>query len=156
MNHRFLSAAINGLCLALLAGVSLYLIAAWSDIPEQIPGHYDAAGEVNRWSGRGELIFLSALGWVMYIGMTVIEHFPGLWNTGVKVTEQNREQVYRALRTLLATQKLWVVATITYLTYNAALSRQLSVWFLPAFLVLGLGSLAICLLWLFRIGRGTA
>lgn len=156
MNSRSLSIAINGLCLALLAGVSLYLIVFWSGIPEQIPGHYNAAGEVDRWGGRGELIFLPALGWIMYIGMTVMEHFPGLWNTGVKVTEQNREQVYRALRTLLETQKLWVVATIAYLTYNTAQVRQLSVWFLPAFLMLGLGSLAVCLLWLFRIGRGTA
>lgn len=147
--------AVNVICLFLLIGVSLYLALFWSSIPGQIPGHYNAAGEVDRWGSKGELLMLLALGWALYIGLTVLEHFPGLWNTGMQVTEQNRERVFRASRALLETQKLWIVATLSYLIFHSTRSRPLSPWFLPIFLMLGLGSLAVCLVWLFRIGHGS-
>ena len=30
----------------------------------------------------------------MYIFLTVIENFPQIWNTGVTVTEENKDRVY--------------------------------------------------------------
>ena len=44
------------LCLVLLAGMFLALLAGWGSIPEQIPGHYNGEGVIDRWTGKWELL----------------------------------------------------------------------------------------------------
>jgi uncharacterized membrane protein len=48
----------EALSLALVLGTILYLIVMWKSIPDTIPAHYNAAGEVNRWGGKSELLML--------------------------------------------------------------------------------------------------
>ena len=45
------------LSLVLMIGVSLYIFIRWSSIPDKIPMHYNFAGEIDRWGGKGELLF---------------------------------------------------------------------------------------------------
>lgn len=68
--------AVNVICLSLLIGVSLYLVLFWNGIPQQIPAHYNAAGAVDRWGSKSELLMLQALGWALYIGLTAWSTFP--------------------------------------------------------------------------------
>ena len=39
---------LEGVCFAVLAGLVLGLLIVWGRIPDQIPGHYNAAGEIDR------------------------------------------------------------------------------------------------------------
>ena len=68
--------AVNLLCLALLLGVTLYILLGWNTFPERIPGHYNALGEVDRWGNRGELLFLPILSWILYGLITLVEQYP--------------------------------------------------------------------------------
>ncbi len=132
---------INLICLLLLSGLVVYLLINWSDIPDKIPGHYNAMGEVDRWGNKGELLFLPIIGWIMYIGITVLEHFPQVWNTGVTVTEENKARIYPILKNIIGTTKLLVVGVFVILDINSALAKSLPIWFLPIFLVLMFGSI---------------
>mgnify|MGYP000971021715 FL=1 len=132
---------INLICLLLLSGLVVYLLINWSDIPDKIPGHYNAMGEVDRWGNKGELLFLPIIGWIMYIGITVLEHFPQVWNTGVTVTEENKARIYPILKNIIGTTKLLVVGVFVILDINSALAKSLPIWFLPIFLVLTFGSI---------------
>ena len=132
---------INLICLLLLFGLVVYLLINWSDIPDKIPGHYNAMGEVDRWGNKGELLFLPIIGWIMYIGITVLEHFPQVWNTGVTVTEENKARIYPILKNIIGTTKLLVVGVFVILDINSALAKSLPIWFLPIFLVLMFGSI---------------
>lgn len=137
---------INLICLLLLSGVVAYLAINWSNIPDKIPGHYNAMGEVNRWGNKGELLILPIIGWIMYIGITVLEHFPQVWNTGVTITEDNKTRIYRILKSMIGTIKLLVVGVFMFLTVNSAMSKALPAWFLPVFLVLIFGSILFFLI----------
>jgi len=128
-------------CLTLLIGVSIYLYLNWSTIPDKIPGHYNAMGQIDRMGSKGELLILPIIGWLIYLFLTVIEKFPQIWNTGVTVTEENKERVYRITKNLLNTVKLITVAVFVYLTINSSQAISLSVWFLPIFLILEFGSM---------------
>lgn len=44
----------------------LLLIIFWKQIPSQIPVHYDAAGEVTRWGGKGSIIVLVIFQFMIY------------------------------------------------------------------------------------------
>lgn len=122
---------IEILCLILLIGVSIYLILNWNGIPETI--------------------FLFIISWLIYIGMTVAEQFPLIWNTGVTVTEENKERVYRVLKYLLSTTKFIGIAFWVYLTIDSLLAISISVWLIPVFLILLFGSLMYFITKLVRI-----
>ena len=137
--------------LSCLVGVSLYLILAWSTIPAQIPAHYNAAGEVNRWGSKSELIILPIISWLIYGMITLIERFPQAWNTGVRVTEENRAEVYRLLKNMIACVKMITLSIFSCLTVLSSLARNLPMWFLLAFLVLLFGTIAYFIVKLTRI-----
>lgn len=48
--------------------------------------------------------------WVLFALVTAAEWFPRIWNTGVTVTEENRERVYAALLHLITSTKLLITA----------------------------------------------
>ncbi len=85
---------------------------------------------------------LLVVGWIMFIGLSVVEKFPQIWNTGIQVTEQNKEKVYRILKNMIGTIKLLVALVFSYLTLQSATGENLSPLFLPVFLILMFGSIA--------------
>ena len=140
MRRSWYDIAVNTACLILLSGVVLYLAVNWSQIPQQIPGHYDIYGVVDRWASKGELLIPLIVGWILFIVLTVVERYPQIWNTGVTVTPENRERVYRVLKNMLGTLKLIMCAVFTFLTLSSATGKGLSIWFLPVFLGLTFGN----------------
>lgn len=138
-------------CITLLIGVLIYLFLNWSSIPDKIPGHYNAKGEIDRMGSKGELLILPIISWLMYLGLTVAEHFPQIWNTGVTVTEENKERIYRVLKNMLNTVKLMTVAVFVYLSINSSQGISLSVWFLPVSLILVFGSMILFIIKLIKV-----
>jgi len=136
LGNSIFEIVINILCLILLIGIIIYLLISWSGIPDQIPGHFAADGTVNRWDSKGTLFIVPAIAWVLFIGITIIERFPHLWNTGVRVTEENKYRIYKITKSLLVTIKLFVVALFVSITIMQTLAQSLPVFFLPVFLSL--------------------
>ena len=58
---------LEGVCLAVLAGMFLGLLIFWGRIPDQIPGHYNAAGEIDRWGSKLELLILPVVSVFVYL-----------------------------------------------------------------------------------------
>ena len=83
--------------------------------------------------------------------LSVAERFPRIWNTGMAVTEQNRERVYTLIRHLLTSSKLLMVAIFSCITLCSAAAQPLSPWFLPLTIVAILGLLAFYIVRLVRI-----
>ena len=50
---------VNLLCIIILTGTLVFLVTNWTMIPDQIPGHYDSAGVINRWTSKSGL-------WIVY------------------------------------------------------------------------------------------
>ena len=125
-----------------LVGVVVYLILTWKTIPDQIPAHYNAAGEINRWGSKSELIVLPIISWLMFGLITLIERFPSIWNTGVRITDDNRTEVYRLLKNLIAVVKMFVLLMFGSLTVISSLSLSLPVWYILAFIGLLFGAIA--------------
>ncbi|MEG0290835.1 MAG: DUF1648 domain-containing protein [Erysipelotrichaceae bacterium] len=54
----------NILSILFLASYFGYLLLNWSNFPERIPGHYNAAGVVDRWGDKVELLVLPIVAFV--------------------------------------------------------------------------------------------
>lgn len=143
--------AVNFICILLFLGMAIFLGLTWQDIPDQVPGHYNAQGEIDRWTGKGELLITPIVGWLLFIGVTVIELFPKLWNTGVTVTEENWPRVYRVIKNMMGTMKLQLSAIFVYITINSALQNPLPSWFTPGVLIVVFGSLGYSIVRLVQV-----
>ena len=53
-------------CAAMILGMILGLLLFWSQIPDQVPGHYNSAGEIDRWGDKWELLLLPSCGVFLY------------------------------------------------------------------------------------------
>ena len=137
----------------LLIGTLAYLILGWFSFPDQIPMHYNGAGEIDRWGGKGEIIFIEVMMWILYFGIGVVEKYPQIWNTGVEVTAKNKEKVYRTLKYMLKTLKFLTALIFAYLIVNSLQSAPLPGWFTPAVMILVFGDMAFWLIRLFRIKK---
>ena len=137
----------------LLIGTLAYLILGWSSFPDQIPMHYNGAGEIDRWGGKGEIIVIEVVMWILYRGIGLVEKYPQIWNTGVEVTTQNKEKVYRILKYMLKTLKILTALIFAYLIVNSLQGTPLPGWFTPATLILVFGDMAFWLVLLYRIRK---
>lgn len=132
---------IDILCYLCLFGTAIFLLVIWHSIPQEIPGHYNAAGEIDKMSNKNTVWIVYGSAWIMYIFMRIVEHFPQIWNTGVQVTEENRERVYRVLKNLLGTIKFLCVGAFTFMTIPIATCREMPAWFTPVLLLAMFGSI---------------
>ena len=119
--------------LVFLIGTAIFLILIWDKIPQEVPGHYNAMGEVDKMSGKYSLLIVYSIGWVLFLTISVLERFPKIWNTGVEVTEENRERVYRVLKHMLVTMKTFIAVLFSYLTVQATTGKNLPVFFCRSF-----------------------
>jgi uncharacterized membrane protein len=51
---------------------AVYLASLWNILPEKVPVHWDIHGEVNRYGGKTELLFITLLPFLMYLLFMVI------------------------------------------------------------------------------------
>ena len=142
---------LNILCWIILASTMLFLIITWSKIPDTIPMHYDSAGNIDRFGSKLEILVLPIIILIVYTFITIIEKFPEAWNTGIKVTEENKERVYSTLLHLISTIKFIMVGMVAYLTVHTALSLELSAWVIPIFVLAIFGNFVYWIWKLFRV-----
>jgi len=132
---------IEIITIILLISIWAYLILSWGNIPDKIPGHYNGAGVVDRWGSKNEILVMPIASIALYALLTMVSYFPSTWNIPVEITEENREFVYRNVKTMLSLLKLEVITTFTYITYCNINTISLGVWFLPVELILIFGTL---------------
>ncbi len=151
IKNNWFDILVDALCLALLAGVTVWLWQGWADVPQQVPKHYNEVGEVDDWGGKGSIIMLLVLGWLMYLTLSATELFPQAWNAGVQVTEENRERVYRTLKYMMKTTKLLTVWVLAFLAVSTARAEaSLGEMFLPVFELVLFGQMVF---WIIRLNK---
>ena len=144
---------MEALGLVMLIGTPLYLVIRWPSIPDKLPMHYNFAGEIDRWGGKGEVLFLVVMVWILYLMISLVEHFPSVWNTGVQVTQENRMRVYRTLKYMVKTLKLAMTLVFTFLIFNTVAGTPLPGWFTAVYVILIIGDLAFWFIRLYRVRK---
>ncbi len=108
----------------IFAGVFIFLALRWRYLPEQIPTHYNFAGEVDGYGSRTTLLILPLIGFVTDIAIAITSRFPQSWNAGVKITVFNRVGVYRVLRDFLAETRLGCALMFAFISVWLILSPE--------------------------------
>lgn len=127
-----------------------YLILNWSEIPDKIPSHYNALGEVDRWSSKGSILILPIIGGFLYLVITLLSFMPYAWNIPIKANENNYIKVYENTRSIICYTKLIMLSAFTYITICTVKGINLGKWFTLIFLGLTFGVIIIFTLKIYK------
>ncbi len=109
----------NLISLLSVVGIVLYVIITWKNIPDMIPGHYNIAGEIDKYSSKNSIWILIVVQILLFTMMSVLERFPNIWNTGVQITDENVERVYTNLRNMQTYLKMMIMIYFSYMTFQS-------------------------------------
>ncbi|GGA74941.1 DUF1648 domain-containing protein [Ornithinibacillus halotolerans] len=121
-------------------GSIILLISVWSSLPPEVPAHYNALGEVDRWGSKYELLILPIVGGFLFLMMQVFEKYPEMHNYPSRLNESNAEQFYLLSRKLLNQLKnisLILFSLLAFESVSIAMewNNGFGVWFLPLLIV---------------------
>lgn len=112
----------------------------WNHIPEQIPGHYNAAGEVDRYSDKGIIIFLLFVA-VLLMGMMSIAVYCVKLELNSRYAKKEEVSRLKDTYVLLMVLNFVLQCMFSYIIFCCASGRELGYWFLPVAGVLIVGPL---------------
>ena len=126
----------------------LILLALWgltishfSTLPDTIPTHFNASGEADGFGSKASIIGLPVIATLLFVGLTVLNRYPHIFNYPTAITEDNALRLYTLATRMLRYLKLVLVLVfggIEFMTIQHATRKAagLGAWFLPLTLVL--------------------
>ena len=116
-------------------------ITHYSTLPDTIPTHFNGAGEPDGFGSKASIIGLPFIATLLFIGLTVLNRYPHIFNYPSPVTQNNALRLYTLATRMLRYLKLVLVLVfggIEFMTIQNATGKAagLGVWFLPLTLVL--------------------
>lgn len=151
---------LEAVAVAALLAIYAMNVVHWGELPERFPTHFNAAGDLNGWSGKYGALAMPVIATGMYVFLTVVSRKARRFNVPSGVN-QDAPEVRAELRQLLSAIKALVLVMFAYVhggSMAVAMGRAdgLGRAFLPAFLVVTFGVVAIYLVRLrrFRLNTG--
>lgn len=121
--------------------VWILTITNYKNLPDIIPIHYNGAGQADGFGGKGSILTLPLMATILFVGLTILNRFPHVFNYPTPIIEENSLRQYTIATRMIRYLKLIVVVIFglivlqTIRNVNGQISG-LGVWFLP--LILGL------------------
>ncbi|MFN4198440.1 MAG: DUF1648 domain-containing protein [Flavobacterium sp.] len=118
-------------------GISFYY---YNDLPEEIPIHFDYAGEVDNYADKKTIFLLPLFGSMLAGFLTLVSRHPETFNYTVTITQENAERQYRNAMLMMRVMRIVIVFVFMLIDWEViqiALgnSEGLGVWFLPILLI---------------------
>ena len=125
------------LCLVALWGMTLF---AYDNLPETIPTHFGVGGAVDDYGSKMTLFFLPVIGTLVFIGLTVLNHYPHVFNYPTNITPSNALSQYTNATRMIRFMKFsitFISLIIVFMIYNAVItsSGRLGSAFVPILVV---------------------
>ena len=145
--------ALETVGLLLLVGMIVFVYTQWNQVPQQVPMHYNAMGEIDSWGSKYGILFLPAISILLYAFITVVSFFPQIWNVPVQVTDENKETVYLSTKDLLIFIKVEILASFFYVNYHTITAQPLPIAYLPVFMIVIFGTIIFFVRRIIRLGK---
>jgi uncharacterized membrane protein len=109
---------------------------SYSNLPDTIPTHFNAAGEADDYGRKASIFGLPVVASLLYIGLTLLNRVPHIFNFPTPVTQENALIQYTNATRMIRSLKLILVVVfggISFQTIQQANGETdgLGVWFLP-------------------------
>ena len=109
------------------------LLLNWSQMPAQVPMHYNAAGEIDRFGSKWELLMVPIMEIVIYLLLQLSINHPNFWNIPFEVSEEKKPQVYACMALMLEKLRLICLCWFAYMTLCSIHGQNISIFSLMIF-----------------------
>ena len=138
------------LAILILLAATVFVLINWSNMPEQIPSHYDFKGQPDAYGGKGTLVVLMVTAWILVPMMMILGNFPKFYNTGVQRTPTNEAVINRITRDLISFMEFAIAVLFAYMMIVPVIGASMGAWFIPVFLGVIFGSIIVTVVRLIR------
>ncbi len=101
--------------LVLLIALPFYY---YGGLPDQIPTHFNAAGEPDAYGSKTSVWVLPIVGLLLAVGMMYLNRFPHLFNYTVSITEENAMRQYSKATRMMRVINVLLVFAFVYINYT--------------------------------------
>ena len=120
----------------LMVAFWVLIVSSYSSLPETIPIHYNGAGKANGFGGKAFILLVPIVATLLFIGLTVLNKFPHVFNYPVVITQDNAADQYSNATRLVRYFKIIVVCILGLLSFKTvqyAMGAKdfIGIWFLP-------------------------
>ena|SRR5690554_4829709 len=111
-------------------------ITNYTNLPDTIPIHYNGAGQADGFGGKATIFTLPIIATVLFIGLTILNKFPHIFNYPTNITQDNALRQYTNATRLIRYLKLIVVIIFGLIAFKTIENANgeadgLGIWFLP-------------------------
>lgn len=121
MEVTTLERVANFIGIMALAAMVTMIVLQWNSLPETIPAHFGANGEVDRWGTKWELLLLPVIAIVLFLFMHYIEARPHTHNYPARLNDTNRAAFYLHSRRVINFTKNLCTLLLAYTTWRTIL-----------------------------------
>lgn len=113
-----------------------YVLTNYSTLPEQIPMHFNSAGEIDDFGGKSNIFLLPVIAFGLYILLTILNKFPHTFNYLTEITNKNALVQYKLATRMIRFLKLDIIIIFTFITFQIIREAKtgnsnLGDWFIP-------------------------
>ena len=134
------------------AATALIVAVRWNKLPDKIPTHFELNGEPNGFGGKKMLIVLLVVMVAITGLMYLSEMFPKMWNLPVKITDANREFVYRTVKYFMEVETIIMITLLAGPIIAIVFSKTYPGWII--FIQLGVFTVAFIATMVFIAVKG--
>ncbi len=91
----FIDKLTESISIVVLFLMILVPFLTFGKLPDLIPLHYDLSGNPDALGNKWSVFIIPAIALLSYIGLTILQKYPYVFNYPVEVTEKNATQLYR-------------------------------------------------------------
>lgn len=99
----------------ILLAIVLMTAVKYPGMPDQIPFHFGASGEVDSLGPKSNLWIVPGAGIMVYMLMTLAGIFPGSWNYPSNIKPEKLPLAENTMRTMLMTLKIVITVMMGYM-----------------------------------------
>ncbi len=106
------------------------VLFSFNELPDIIPTHFNYKGEVDGYGSKWTLMILPLTASIAYIGLTILNRFPHIFNYLVDITQENAERQYSISTKMIRALKLGIVVLfgfISIMTIDGAKSNTFQI-----------------------------
>ncbi len=105
-------------------------------MPDTIPIHFNASGRADSYGNKGTIFILPIIASIVFIGLTILNQYPHIFNYLTEITEANAVYQYSIVTRMIRFFKVLIavlftiIVSITFLT-SIHIINGIGSWFLP-------------------------
>jgi uncharacterized membrane protein len=105
---------------------------SYSNLPDTIPTHFNATGEADGFGRKASIVSLPVVATLLYIGLTLLNRVPHIFNFPTPVTQENALIQYTNATRMIRSLKFILVLVFAGISFQTIKQADgLGVWFLP-------------------------